>query len=203
MNKLITLFLLIFAGFKAFAQTNAEFIENDSVIRPTLITMEAEPIVNIKTVDDIVVKPKYGFCSRQQLIEGLADYKLVLIQLNKLREQYEKEAEYNETDFRRQFQEYLEGQKDFPQAILLKRQRDLQESMEKGVAFRTQADSLLRQAEQDLMGSLRLRVDAAIQEVGQERGYEYVIDTDLMLFPYLNAALSEDITKFVEEKLKK
>lgn len=145
---------------------------------------------------------RYGYCSRSQIVQSQAEYVLAMQQLVTLRQQYEREAEYNETDFRRQYSEYLNGQKDFPQAILLKRQRDLQDSMEKGLAFRTEADSLLQQAEKDLLAPIYSRIDRAIQAVGAEQGYDYVIDTDLGAFLWLNPALSEDITSLVEEKLK-
>lgn len=145
---------------------------------------------------------RYGYCSRQQLMEGMAEYAVAMTQLANLRAQYEKEAVYNETDFRRQYSEYLNGQKDFPQAILLKRQKDLQTSMEKGIAFRMEADSLLSVAERELLAPIDRRVDAAIRMVATERGYECVVDTDRGAYLYLNPALSEDITAYVEEKLR-
>lgn len=146
--------------------------------------------------------PRYGYCSMSQLLQSQPEYVKAVQQLKLLREQYEKEALYNETDFRRQYSEYLNGQKDFPQAILLKRQRDLQESMEKGLAFRTQADSLLREAETEIFAPIRRKVSEAIQQVSAERGYDYVLDTDVPGLLYLNPARSEDITVFVEEKLR-
>lgn len=146
---------------------------------------------------------RYGYCSRTQLMQQMTEYSKALQELTKLREQLEKEVTYNETEFRRLFAEYLSGQKDFPQAILLKRQRDLQTAMENGIAFRMQGDSLLQAAEDDLMAPLCHSVDEAIRAVGVERGLEYVIDTDKEVYVFLRPELSEDITSYVEEKLKK
>lgn len=147
-------------------------------------------------------RARYGFCNRQALIESQPEYTKAMQTLKNLRAQYEQEAQYNETNFRRQYSEYLNGQKDFPKAILLKRQRDLQDAMERGIAFRTQADSLLRDAERDLLLPIERKVDAAIAAVGAERDYDYVIDTSMHTMLYLNPALNEDITLFVEEKLR-
>ena len=148
------------------------------------------------------VAPRYGYCSHRQLLESMPEYAQVVAQLKSLRGKYESEASHNEEDFRRRFQEYLQGQKEFPEAILLKRQADLERSMEEGLAFRAQADSLLQQAETDLMQSLHARIDAAIRAVAVEHGYECVVNTDAGAFPFLNPALSEDITTFVSEKLR-
>ena len=148
------------------------------------------------------VAPRYGYCSHRQLLESMPEYAQVVAQLKSLRGKYESEASHNEEDFRRRFQEYLQGQKEFPEAILLKRQADLERSMEEGLAFRAQADSLLQQAETDLMQPLHVRIDAAIRAVAVEHGYECVVNTDAGAFPFLNPALSEDITTFVSEKLR-
>lgn len=149
-----------------------------------------------------VVKIRYGYCSRLQLLQSMPEYTKAVQELTKLREQLEKEVYHNETEFRRQYSEYLNGQKDFPQAILLKRQRDLQAAMENGIAFRMQGDSLLHKAEEDIMAPLRNRVEEAIRSVGMERGLDYVIDIDKDVYVFLRPELSEDITAYVEEKLK-
>lgn len=160
---------------------------------------------DIKSVESAQQSPMgalYGFCNRRAIIEAQPEYAVVLEQMETLKKQYEGEIEYNEADFRRQFQEYLYGQKEFPQTILLKRQRDLQLAMEKGIAFRAEVDSLLRQARTDLLRPIEAHVDAAINAVAAERGYDYVVDTENGAFLYLNPRLSEDITLYVEEKLR-
>lgn len=146
---------------------------------------------------------KYGYLHCDSLFQSLPEYKEQAAQLDQLRAKYAAETEYNEADFKRQFAEYLQGQATFPQTILLKRQRDLQEALEKSLAFRQEADSLLRAAEADLRRPLRNRLAAAIAAVGRERGYEAVINLDANTHPYLNPALSEDITAFVREKMAK
>lgn len=150
-----------------------------------------------------VAAPRYGYCSLNALVQSRPEYVKAQAELKKLREKYEQEALYNETEFRRQYSEYLNGQKDFPQTILLKRQRDLQDLMEKGITFRLEADSLLKQAEVDLLQPIRTRVEGVIRTVALERGYEYVINTDLGAYLYLDATLSEDMTLYVEQRLQK
>lgn len=160
---------------------------------------------DIKSVESAQQSPMgvlYGFCNRRAIIEAQPEYAVVLEQMETLKKQYEGEIEYNEADFRRQFQEYLYGQKEFPHTILLKRQRDLQLAMEKGIAFRAEVDSLLRQARTDLLRPIEAHVDAAINAVAAERGYDYVVDTENGAFLYLNPRMSEDITLYVEEKLR-
>ena len=79
---------------------------------------------------------KYGSLDYDSLLTYMPEYKQVQEQLASLRLQYNKEAAYNEANFKRLFADFLQGQKDFPQNIMLKRQRELQDAMEKSLAFR-------------------------------------------------------------------
>ena len=146
---------------------------------------------------------KYGFLHYDSLLVKMTDYAAAQQQISSLRKQYQQETEYNETNFKRQFAEFLQGQKSFPQNILLKRQRDLQEAMEKGIAFRQSADSLLRKATADLLQPVRQRLNAAIREVGIERGYQFVFNLDDNTVPFVHRQIGEDATPYVREKLKR
>ena len=144
---------------------------------------------------------RYGKISYNALMKQMPEYKAAKEHLAQLRKKYEAEANYNESSFKRMFAEFLQGQKDFPQNIMLKRQRDLQDAMEKGIAFRRSADSLLTQAELDLQKPLRARLDSAIYLVGAQRGYECIFNTDTNSTPFLHPMITEDATIYVIEKL--
>lgn len=144
---------------------------------------------------------RYGTLRYDSLLHTLPEYVQAEKEIASLREKYQAEADYNERAFKRQFAEFLQGQKDFTQTILLKRQRDLQEAFEKGVAYRQAADSLLRQAETDLFQPARKRLDAAIKETAQAKGYDLIVNLDDSTFPFINPALTEDITPFVTDIL--
>lgn len=144
---------------------------------------------------------KYGLVSCDSLLRHMPAYAEAQAQLTALRQKYEAEAQYNERTFRRQFAEFLQGQKDFPQNILLKRQRDLQVSVERGLAFRHEADSILQRAESDLLAPVRARLNEALRAVGLERGYECIVNTDENQLPFIHPSLCEDASPYVEAKL--
>jgi len=144
---------------------------------------------------------KYAYLHYDSLLTEIPEYEKVQDELKQLRRQYAEEADYNEMAFKRQFAEFLQGQKDFPKNILLKRQRDLQESMEKGIAYRTAADSLLRRAEADLMAPLHSKLNAAILDVGLERGYEFIVNLDEKTFPFVHPQVAEDAAPYVRKKI--
>lgn len=144
---------------------------------------------------------KYGLLSCDSLLHGMPAYVDAQNKMAALRQKYENEAQYNERSFRRQFAEFLQGQKDFPQNILLKRQRDLQDAVERGLAFRHAADSILTRAEADLLAPVRAKLQEAIRAVGMERGYECIVNTDEPVLPFVHPSLCEDATPYVVAKL--
>lgn len=144
---------------------------------------------------------KYGYLSYDSVFHAMPEYAEAQAALADLRKKYEAEAAYNEMAFKRMFTEFLAGQKDFPQNILLKRQRDLQEAMEKGLAYRHDADSLLGEAAKELCAPARERLDSVLQKVGLERGYECIVNTDTRSHLFFAPGTAEDATPFVLEKL--
>ena len=144
---------------------------------------------------------KYGSLNYDSLLTSMPEYMQVQEQLASLRQQYDKEAAYNEANFKRLFADFLQGQKDFPENIMLKRQRELQDAMEKSLAFRRSCDSLLVKAEADLLSPLVLKLNEAIQTVGMERGYECIVNAAAGTHLFLHPTLTEDATPYVLQKL--
>ena len=91
-----------------------------------------------------------------------------------------------EQDFSKKFAEYIDGQKTFPENIMLKRQKELQQLMEQSMQFKKEAQELLTKAEADLMEPVNARLKEAIAEVGKKRNYAYVLNTDANAYPYIS-----------------
>ena len=144
---------------------------------------------------------RYGCLSRQALLRQMPETHRAQQELDSLRAQFDRETQYNEAGFQRQFSEFLQVQKSLSEPLLRKRQADLQVAMERALAFRREGQALLDDARKRLFRPIEERLDAAIRVVGAERGYDLVIDTDSSAAPYVSPSLSEDATPFVREKL--
>ena len=70
---------------------------------------------------------KFGYLSYDSAIHAVPGYALVQQSMNDLRAQYEAEQKRAEQDFNLKYEEFLEGQRDFPETILRKRQTELKE----------------------------------------------------------------------------
>lgn len=144
---------------------------------------------------------QFGYISYERILKELPEYAKTTQDLAALKAKYEEEAKKGEEEFQRKFVDFLQGQKDFPQAIMQKRQAELQTLMDNGVAFRMKSQELIAQVEKDMMQEACKRLNNALLEVGAEYGYGYILNTDGNNCPYINPAVGVDVTDIVRKKL--
>jgi outer membrane protein len=145
---------------------------------------------------------KYGFLSYEKAIKSMPEYALVQENLKDLKSKYDAEMKRVEEEFNRKYEEFLDGQKDFAPTILQKRQTELQELMTKNVAFKAESLKLLKQAEADAYLPLREKLQRVLGEIGLERGYAFILNTDGDAFPFVHPDMGEDISQLVREAVR-
>lgn len=139
--------------------------------------------------------------SHNAVMQRMTQYHETQKSLKALRSQYEAEAKRSEEDFQRKFVEFMDGQKDFPETILLKRQNELQNMLESNAKFRLKVQDLLAKAEKDLMGDVKAVLVEAVQAVATEEGYGLVLNTDGDSVSFIADGVATDITNKVLRKL--
>ncbi len=145
---------------------------------------------------------RFGYLSYQAALQSMPDYAAVQQQLADLRQQFQDETLRVEDEFNRKYEEFLEGQREFPQTILQKRQIELQELLDKNIAFKENSRKELQKAEQDLMAPLKIRLIEELGKIGRERGYAFIIDTDVNALPFINPDMGHDLNQQVQDALK-
>lgn len=177
----------------------------------TAVSMSAQDVIpaNVQPVaaeaqpNTVIVNHtmKFGFLSYEQVLEAMDGYAETQQTIAGLRQAYEQELARSEEVFSKQFSEYVEGQQSFPDNIRLKRQKELQQTMEQSLQFKQEAKALLKEKEEAELDKLRQRLNAVISEIGTERGYAFVLNTDNNAYPFVNGGLGEDITTEVLNRL--
>ena len=115
-------------------------------------------------------KPKafiMGRISSKTILANMPQYKAMQRSMVALKAQYEAEAKKSEEDFQRKFEEFMQGQKEFPKTILEKRQNELQNMLETNAQFRIKVQTLLAEAEKSLMADIMAEMSEAISTVAQ------------------------------------
>lgn len=150
-----------------------------------------------------VVNPnalKFAYLSYEEALRSMPGYKLAQQSLGDLRAQYEAEQKRVEQDFNMKYEDFLEGQRDFPETILRKRQTELKELLERNMAFKAEVRQQLAKAEAEAMDPLKERLAEVLAQIGLERGYAFILNTDGNTVPFIHPAMGEDINQLVQEK---
>lgn len=146
---------------------------------------------------------KIGLLSYDSALKAMPEYALQQQKLAELKTEYDKELKRVEDDFNRKYEEFLDGQKEFPKTILYKRQTELKELMERNVTFKANSRRELAEAERAAMLPLRQKLNKLLAEMAQERGYALILNTDGDACPYVAPSMGEDISEAVIERLRK
>ena len=193
MKKILTLVALMLtcAGIQA-----QDVTSTDQQAEAQTLPADAQPAT-------VVVNQtmKFGYLSYSQVLEAMDGYADTQKTIAALRQAYEQELARSEEMFSKQFSEYVDGQKSFPDNIRLKRQKELQQTMEQSLQFKQEAKALLKQKEEAALDVLRARLNGVISEIGTERGYAFVLNTDNNVYPFVNGGLGDDITNEVLTRL--
>ena len=145
---------------------------------------------------------KFGFLSYDSVRQSMKEYAEMQQQVATMRSAYEAEMKRVEDDFNKKYEEILDGQKNFPTTILQKRQSELQEMLDKNIAFKNESQRILNETEAQLLESINLMVKICVQQVGQKHGYAFILNTDADALPWLNPEMGEDVTEEVKALLR-
>lgn len=144
---------------------------------------------------------KFGYLSYDSVMVAMPEYAELKTNMAQLREQYEAEQKRVENDFNKKYEEFLDGQANFPKTILQKRQSELQEMLDRNIEFKKQSQKMLSEAEANMMEVIKTTINTAVSVVAQERGLAFVLNTDKEAVPFINPALGDDITEAVKKLL--
>jgi outer membrane protein len=152
----------------------------------TVLSVSATP--DASSQQQVIIQPQhFGYLSWNEVLRAMPEHAQAMKSLEEMKKTYDDEMARAEQDFSKKFTEYLDGQKTFPENIMLKRQKELQQLMEQSLQFQKEAQELLTKAEAELLEPVRARLTEAIQAVGKQRNYAYVLNTDSNAYPYVGS----------------
>ena len=144
-----------------------------------------------------------GCISYDGALRSMPQYVDVEAQMDTLRQAYEAELKRVEDDFNQKYEAFLEGRKDFPRTIMLKRQTELQQLLEQNIAFKEQGRKELEKTRKEKLAPLQAQFSMAISAVAREHQLAVVVNTDSNACPYIDPELAIDLNDEVKQQLSK
>ena len=144
---------------------------------------------------------KFGFYRHSEVLLAIPEYAQAVEEFEMLKQRCNAEIERNEQELTRKYVAFLDGQQDFPEPILRKRQKELQQMVDNSVLFRDRLKSWLSQAKDSLYAPYNAMVNSALARVCVRMDLAYAIDCDEIKYRYINPKYGEEITSLVLEEV--
>lgn len=163
------------------------------------------PVVSPKPAEEaplITQLLQIGFLSYDKALKDMPDYALVQARQKELRHAYETELKRVEDEFNQKYEAFLEGQRDFPRTILLKRQTELQQLLQQNLDFKRQGLKDLEKAEEEAMAPLHQKLTEAIAKVAKKSSLALVVNTDSRACPFIDPDMGVDLQEEVSKLLR-
>mgnify|MGYP002240500289 FL=1 len=135
------------------------------------------------------------------IIPVMPEYAKAQTDIQTMQKQYEDEIKRASDEFNKKYAEYQQEQKNLPQNIQERRQKELQELSEKRYAVPAGCSAAVAEAYADMMEPIYKKLEDAVQAVGKAGAYTYVFDLNRTDIPYIDEAQSKDITNDIKTKL--
>lgn len=148
-----------------------------------------------------MAQSKFGYVSYKEIVKALPEYTVVEAHLDELQAKYEAEIERSDREFNQKYADFIEVQSQLPDNIRIKRHKELQELMEKSMAFKHEVNSAMREARREMMKPLHDKVDEAVMKVCVDGGYDYILNTDNHAYVAINPANGADVTEQLKQML--
>jgi outer membrane protein len=141
---------------------------------------------------------KIAIVNSMEIFNVMPEVSDVENQLAALQEQYEKEFKVMQDEYNKKFAEYVEQRDSLTDNIRLRREQEIQDLETRIQNFVPVAQQEIQKKQQELFAPIQEKIHNAIKAVGDEKGYTYILNPQVLLYQGDNAV---DATPFVKTKL--
>lgn len=141
---------------------------------------------------------KIAFVNTQQVFMAMPEVSTMEKQMSDLNEKYKQELQQMQNEYQKKYADFVAQQDTLTENIRLRRMQDIQDIQERIDNFMQVAQQDVQKKQQELLQPIQEKLHKAINSVGEEKGYTYIIDPAALLYSGPNAI---DATSFVRAKL--
>lgn len=119
-----------------------------------------------------------AFVNTLDIINSLPDKKSATERLNTLSENYKQELQIMQNEYNKKYSDFITYQENLAESIKLRRMQELTDLENRIQIFTNLAQKDIEEHEQQLLDSIKVKVNEAIEKVGVEQNYSVIYDLD-------------------------
>ena len=146
---------------------------------------------------------KFGHINAQEIITVMPEFTKAQNDIQTLEKQLTAELQRTQEEFNKKYQEFQQAiaKDSLPPNIAERRQKELQDMMQRQEQFQQDAQQQMAKAQNDAMAPIYQKLDNAIKAVGSAEGVIYIFDLARTSIPYVNESQSINLTSKVKANL--
>ncbi|MCG8578625.1 MAG: OmpH family outer membrane protein [Bacteroidales bacterium] len=143
---------------------------------------------------------KFGHVNIQQMVSELPDKVAADKELQAEATKLQEQLQVMQQDLQGKYEEYMSQRDSLPDLIRATKEKEIQDYEQRMQQYSQMAQQTLGQKEQQLLQPIIMKVQKAIDEVGQEQGLIYIFDISTQVVVY-HSDKSVDCAPLVKAKL--
>ena len=142
---------------------------------------------------------KFGHVNAEEIMQIMPEFTKARTEIEALTKQYEADLKSMQDEIQKKYEAYEKEQATLPANIKQRRETEIMEMQQKLQQSVQDNREALAKEQSDRMQPIQKKIMDAIEAVGKEGGYVYIMQTGAVL--YLSTTLSTDVTAQVKAKL--
>ena len=146
---------------------------------------------------------KFGHINAQEIVSAMPEFAKAQSDIEALDKQLTSELQRTQEEFNKKYQEFQQAiaKDSLPPNIAERRQKELQDMMQRQEQFQQEAQQQMQKAQADAMAPIYKKLDDAIKAVGAAEGVIYIFDLARTPVAYVNESQSINLTPKVKTQL--
>ena len=146
---------------------------------------------------------KFGHINAQEIVSAMPEFAKAQSDIEALDKQLTSELQRTQAEFNKKYQEFQQAiaKDSLPANIAERRQKELQDMMQRQEQFQQEAQQQMQKAQADAMAPIYKKLDDAIKAVGAAEGVIYIFDLARTPVAYVNESQSINLTPKVKTQL--
>ena len=142
---------------------------------------------------------KFAHFNSADIIPNMKEYTTAQTEIQNMAKQFDDDLKLMQDELQKKTEEYQKEQANLLENVRQRREQELNDLYQRMQQSYQDNQQSLQKAQQDKMGAIQQPVLDAVKKIGETGGYVYVIDTNAGAIPFVNTALSTDITEDVKK----
>lgn len=146
----------------------------------------------------IAQEVKIAYVNTQEVFMAMPEVSTMEKQMADLNEKYKLELQQMQEEYKKKYADFVAQQDSLTENIKLRRMQEIEDIQGRMDNFVQVAQQDVQKKQQELLQPIQQKLQDAIQKVGAEKGYTYIVDPAALLYRSDNAT---NATPFVRAKL--